>query len=81
MGPWDLGPWYRPLAIVSVIGSVALIVIGMQPPNQDSVWVVCATALALLLIWFARARRTFPGPPRAALGAYEPQHPVNAETR
>jgi amino acid transporter len=82
MGPWDLGLWYRPLAIVSIIGCVSLIVIGMQPPNQDSVWVVGATALALLTIWFAWARRTFPGPPRAIRAASQsPVSQISASTR
>src|SRR6185503_17830844 len=31
MGPWDLGAWYRPLAMVAVLGCVFLIVIGIQP--------------------------------------------------
>ena len=34
MGPWDLGPWYRPLAVISAVGCVLLIVVGMQPPNR-----------------------------------------------
>ena len=40
MGPWNLGRWYRPLAVLSVAGCAALIVIGMQPPNERSAWVV-----------------------------------------
>ena len=36
MGPWDLGRWYRPLAVLSVVGCVVLIVLGMQPPNERS---------------------------------------------
>ena len=47
MGPWDLGPLYRPLALVSVVGCLALTVVGMQPPNERSVWVVGGTALLL----------------------------------
>src|SRR5207245_1932398 len=38
MGPWHLGRWYRPLAAVSVLGCVALILIGMQPPNEKTAW-------------------------------------------
>ena len=34
MGPWDLGRWYRPLAVVNVVGCLLLIAIGMQPPND-----------------------------------------------
>jgi amino acid transporter len=68
MGPWDLGRCYRPLAILSVAGCVVLIAVGMQPPNERSIWVVGGTALILTAVWFAVARHRFPGPPRAALG-------------
>jgi amino acid transporter len=67
MGPWDLGRWYRPLAVLSVAGCVALIVVGMQPPNQRSIDVVGGAALILAIAWFGSARRHFPGPPQAAL--------------
>ena len=40
MGPWDLGRWYRPLAVVSAAGCIGLIVIGIQPPHQKSAWIV-----------------------------------------
>src|SRR5438445_7605980 len=40
MGPWTLGRWYRPLALVSVIFCAALIVIGVQPPNDKALWIV-----------------------------------------
>lgn len=67
MGPWDLGRWYRPLALVSVIGCVGLIVIGMQPPNDRSIWVVGGLAVVLLLGWRLHAKRHFPGPPLGGL--------------
>jgi amino acid transporter len=67
MGPWDLGGWYRPLAVLSVIGCAALIAIGMQPPNERSTWVVGAFAIALAVAWFGGVRRRFPGPPHSAL--------------
>jgi amino acid transporter len=67
MGPWDLGRWYRPLAVFSVIGCAALIAIGMQPPNERSTWVVGAFAMALVAAWCGGVRRRFPGPPHASL--------------
>ena len=63
MGPWQLGRWYRPLAGVSILGCVGLIFIGVQPPNDQAVIVIGAFLLALLIGWFARARKHFPGPP------------------
>jgi amino acid transporter len=67
MGPWDLGAWYRPLAVLSTAGCAGLIVIGMQPPNHKSIWVVGGCGLALAIVWFSVARHRFPGPPLATL--------------
>ncbi len=63
MGPWNLGVWYRPLAMLSVAGCVGLIIVAMQPPHQRSVWVVGGCAMALGLWWFSLARHSFAGPP------------------
>ncbi len=68
MGPWNLGSWYRPLAVLSVAGCAGMIVIGMQPPNERSAWVVGGAAVVLLLAWFGGMRHRFAGPPRAILG-------------
>lgn len=65
MGPWGVGAWYRPLAVLSVLGCAALIVIGMQPPNEKAVWVVGGFVALLALGWFGWSRRRFPGPPAA----------------
>ena len=39
-GPWQLGIWFRPLAAVSVVGCLFLLVIGIQPPNELALYVV-----------------------------------------
>jgi len=67
MGPWHLGAWYRPLAAVSVFGCVALIAIGMHPPNENSAWIVGGMLLVMALIWLGGARDRFGGPPEALL--------------
>jgi amino acid transporter len=63
MGPWDLGRWYRPLALVCVLGCAGLFVIGVQPPNEKALWIVPGLALVLAAGWFGWERRRFPGPP------------------
>jgi amino acid transporter len=63
MGPWNLGGWYRPLALVSVLGCTALILVAVQPPHERSLWVVGGCALALALSWRFLARVGFAGPP------------------
>jgi amino acid transporter len=56
------GWWYPPLAVVCVLGCVALIIIGMQPPNEIAVWVVGVMILVLLGLWFGGVRRYFRQP-------------------
>jgi len=63
MGPWTLGRWFRPLAVVSIVGCGGLIVIGMQPPNDKAAVVVGGMVVVLGVLWFAVAKHTFPGPP------------------
>lgn len=63
MGPWNLGSWFRPLAWVSAAGCLAMIFIGMQPPNERSAWVVGGMAALLVLVWVGGERHRFPGPP------------------
>jgi len=67
MGPWQLGRWYRPLALVSALGCVFLIIIGMQPPNQQSAWIVSSVSAVMLVVWLLVERKRFKGPPRTSL--------------
>jgi amino acid transporter len=80
MGPWHLGAWYRPLAAVAVLGCLGLIVIGMQPPNQQAVWIVGGGVLALAAIWFGFERTRFQGPPRMDRAAND-QYPMTNDER
>jgi hypothetical protein len=64
---------------VSVIGCGGLIVIGMQPPNEKAVYVVAGMTLVLAVLWFAVARRQFPGPPQSALTAQQQKEIHEAE--
>ncbi len=63
MGPWQLGAWFRPLAVVSVLGCSLLVVIGMQPPNEKAAYVVGGMVAVLAFGWVVLARWSFPGPP------------------
>jgi hypothetical protein len=67
-----MGRWFRPLGVVSVVGCIGLIVIGMQPPNEKAVYVVGGMVAILTALWFLRARHTFPGPPRSVFSAQRP---------
>jgi amino acid transporter len=67
MGPWQLGPLYRPLAVVCVLGCGLLFVIGVQPPNGIALWTVLGMTAVILVAWFTHQRRCFPGPPSVEL--------------
>lgn len=73
MGPWHLGAWYRPLAVVCVLGCGVLIAIGMAPPNDEAIWIVGAAVVLLVGVWFGFERRRFPGPPPARTAERVPQ--------
>jgi len=67
MGPWTLGRWYRPLAVVCLIGGIVLVLIGVQPPNDKALWIVLGMAGFLSLYWCFYKRRHFLGPPQGIL--------------
>lgn len=63
MGPWSLGAWYRPIALVCVAGCVLFVAIGVAPPNGKALWITGGTIALLALIWFLVERKRFQGPP------------------
>ncbi len=64
MGPWDLGRWYRPLALLCVLGCGVLFVLGVQPPNERNLGTILGTMLVLACLWKFRDGKQFRGPPR-----------------
>jgi amino acid transporter len=72
LSEWHIGPWYRPLAVVAVLGCAFLIVIGMQPPYEIAIWIVGGVVLVLLALWFGYMRRHFPGPPQEVFDQLRP---------
>ncbi len=69
MGPWQPGRPYRPLTVVSVLGCLFLLVIGMQPPNEQAVKIVGGSVVLLQAVWFGLENRRFKGPPQTATTA------------
>lgn len=65
MGPWDLGPWFRLVAAVSVLGCATLLFIGFQPPNDKAFWITLGALLLTGCVWFGYERSHFRGPPQA----------------
>lgn len=67
LGPWHLGRWYRPLAVVATLGTCGLLAIGVQPPNEIAIRIIAGLLLLLAVRWFAWDRLRFVGPPEALL--------------
>ena len=65
-GPFRLGVFSKPLAIISVLGGLLIIYIGTRPPNNilDSYFIGLLVLLAVA--WYGYARKHFPGPPISA---------------
>jgi len=63
MGPFNLGLWFRPLALVCATATLVLIFIGIQPPNDAAVKVLLVVAALAAVFWFGLERRRFKGPP------------------
>lgn len=64
MGPWDLGGWYRVLAVLSVIGCSLLMVVCVWPPNDLNLTIVWVSLAVLGVGWFGFERHRFQGPPQ-----------------
>jgi amino acid transporter len=70
-GPFRLGAFSKPLAVLSILGVFALIFIGIQPPNNILISYGLGLIVLMLVLWFGIARTRFPGPPisREAIAA------------
>ena len=62
-GPFNLGSFSKPLAVISVIGGFALAITGFQPPNEKVFYLTVALVIALGIFWFAFENKRFEGPP------------------
>jgi len=62
-GPFNLGAFSKPLAIISVIGGFVLAITGFQPPNEKVFYLTIAMIVALGIFWFAFENKRFEGPP------------------
>lgn len=62
-GPFRLGALSKPLAVLTVLGVLVLIYIGIQPPNDILISYGLGLIVLMLVLWFGVARTRFPGPP------------------
>lgn len=62
-GPFDLGVWSKPIAVVALIGGAILAFVGFQPPYELVGKFLAGLIGTLIVVWFAFERRRFQGPP------------------
>jgi amino acid transporter len=80
-GPFRLGAFSKPLAIIGLLGGLVIIYIGTRPPNDilDNYFIGLIVLLAI--IWFGVARKHFPGPPIGAAAVAARAKEIAAEER
>ena len=61
-GPFRLGVWSKPIAILSLIGVVLVAYAGIQPPFDILINYAIGLIVLLLVIWFGFERQPLPGP-------------------
>jgi amino acid transporter len=66
-GPFQLGRAFKPLAVLASLGCLFLLVIGVQPPNQQALPILLGSTALLVAVWFGFERRRFKGPPGGRL--------------
>jgi amino acid transporter len=62
-GPFNLGAFSKPVAVLAILGAIVLAWVGMQPPNEKVFYVGVGLAVVMVVFWFAFERRRFAGPP------------------
>ena len=62
-GPFRLGVWSKPIAVLSLIGVALVAYAGIQPPFDILINYAIGLVVLLLVIWFGFERKRFQGPP------------------
>ena len=62
-GPFDLGVWSKPIAVLAILGGAILAFVGFQPPYELVGKFLIGLIVVLVVVWFAFERRRFQGPP------------------
>ena len=67
MGPWDMGPKYKIIAVLCVFAMILILVIGVQPPSDKALNITIAFFILTAIVWFGFERRRFNGPPQGVM--------------
>lgn len=63
MGPWDMGPAFRVVAVLAALAVALIFFLGVQPPNDAALWITGVFLAITAVVWFGFERRRFKGPP------------------
>ncbi|WP_374338153.1 amino acid permease [Leeia sp.] len=63
-GPFNLGSWSKPIAVLATLGGATLVFVGVQPPNDKVLYLTLGLCAVMLVFWWALGERNrFKGPP------------------
>ena len=62
-GPFNLGAFSKPNAVIAMLGGLVLAWVGFQPPNQLVGYLVIGLIVFLVVLWFASEGKRFKGVP------------------
>jgi amino acid transporter len=65
-GPFNLGAFSKPIAVLAIIGGLVLCYVGMQPPNEKVLYLTIGLFVVMAVFWYAFERKRFAGPPTGA---------------
>lgn len=62
-GPFNLGAWSKPNAILATVGAIVLAITGFFPPNQKVFYLTVAMVIVMVIMWYGFERNRFEGVP------------------
>lgn len=62
-GPFNLGAWSRPVAMLAVLGAIVLAITGFFPPNEKVFYLTIGMVIVMFGAWHALESRRFMGVP------------------
>jgi amino acid transporter len=62
VGPWNLGKYSTPIALIALLWITVIVVIFMLPPNQQASIIMAGCLTLLVIRWTFGARQSFTGP-------------------
>lgn len=63
MGPWDMGPAFRVVGVLTIFAITLIFYLGVQPPNDAALNITLAFLALTAVVWFGFEKRRFKGPP------------------